>query len=171
MLSKYVWDNITQENYFHNVGLEHTDLLSLENRLSETCPVACFLTGYNITEQFWLFLFNVSSGVHLRLSGQQWTGANIDWTMYINIIKKQCVLPVITTVALQYSSCTWVRCTVKEKAWVTKKSHCGENWEWTLFLRLHICIMSILLLQDLSMLSVVDHLWPVIYKYRCLTHL
>ena len=121
MLSKYVWDNITQENYFHNVGLEHTDLLSLENRLFETCPVACFLTGYNITEQFWLFLFNVSSGVHLRLAGQQWTGANIDWTMYINIIKKQCVLPVITTVALQYSSCTWVRCTVKEKAWVTKK--------------------------------------------------
>ena len=40
--------------------------------------MACFLTGYNITEQSWLFLFNVGSGVYL-LAGQQWTGADIDW--------------------------------------------------------------------------------------------
>ena len=29
------------------------------------------LTGYNTTEQSWLFLFNVGSGVHLRRAGQQ----------------------------------------------------------------------------------------------------
>ena len=37
------------------------------------------LTGYYITEQSWLFLFNVGSGAHLRLAGQQWTGADLDW--------------------------------------------------------------------------------------------
>ena len=37
------------------------------------------LTGYNITEQSWLFLFNGGSGIHLRLARQQWTGADIDW--------------------------------------------------------------------------------------------
>ena len=31
MLSKYVWDDIAQENYLRNVGLENTDLLSQEN--------------------------------------------------------------------------------------------------------------------------------------------
>ena len=38
-----------------------------------------FLTGYYITEQSWVFLFNVGSGVYLRIAGQQWTGADIDW--------------------------------------------------------------------------------------------
>ena len=45
--------------------------------------VACSLTGYNITEQSWLFLFSVASEVHLRLAGQQWTGVNIDWNRCI----------------------------------------------------------------------------------------
>ena len=39
------------------------------------------LTGYSITEQSWLFLFNVGSGVHLQLVGQQWTGADFDWNI------------------------------------------------------------------------------------------
>ena len=34
------------------------------------CLVACSLTRYNIIKQSWLFLFNVSSGVHLWLAGQ-----------------------------------------------------------------------------------------------------
>ena len=38
-----------------------------------------FLTGYSITKQSWLFLFNAGSIVHLRLAAQQWTGVNIDW--------------------------------------------------------------------------------------------
>ena len=59
MVSKYVWDNIAQENYLRDVGLEHTEILSQENRLFDICLVACFLTGQNITEQSWLFLFNV----------------------------------------------------------------------------------------------------------------
>ena len=67
MFYKYSWDNIAQENYWCNVGPERTDILSQENRLFQICLVACFLTGFNITEQSWLFLFNVGSGVHLRL--------------------------------------------------------------------------------------------------------
>ena len=35
------------------------------------CLEACFLTWYNMTQQSWLFLFNVGSGVHLRLAGEQ----------------------------------------------------------------------------------------------------
>ena len=81
MLSKYVWDNIAQGNYLRNVGLRHTDVLSQENRLFEICLVAWFLTGYNITQRSWLFLFNVDSDVDLRLEGQQWIGANIDWNI------------------------------------------------------------------------------------------
>ena len=79
MLPKYVWDNIAQENYFWILGTERTDILSQENRLFQVCFVTCFLTGYNTTEQSWLFLFNVGSGIHLRLAGQQWTGADFDW--------------------------------------------------------------------------------------------
>ena len=33
MLSKYVWDNIAQENYLYNVSSEHTDILLQENRV------------------------------------------------------------------------------------------------------------------------------------------
>ena len=33
MLSKYVWDNIAQENYLCNIGLERTDMFSQENNL------------------------------------------------------------------------------------------------------------------------------------------
>ena len=71
MLSKYVWDNIAQENDLCNVDPERTDILSQENRLFQIRLLVCFSTGYNITEQSWLFLFNVRSGVHLRLVGQQ----------------------------------------------------------------------------------------------------
>ena len=85
MLSKYLWDNISQEYYIRNVGPERTDISSQENRLFQICLVACFLTGYNITEQSWPFFFNVGSGVHLSLTGQQWTGADIDWNT-INIV-------------------------------------------------------------------------------------
>ena len=81
MLFKYVWDNIAQENYLRNVDLEHTDILSRENRLFEICLLACFLTGCNIIKQSWLLLFNVGSGIDLRLAGQQWTGTNIDWNI------------------------------------------------------------------------------------------
>ena len=79
MLPKHVWDNITQENYLCIFMSEHTDILSQENRLFQICQVACFLTGYNTTKQSWLSLFNVISGVHLRLVGQQWTGADFKW--------------------------------------------------------------------------------------------
>ena len=36
--------------------LEQSDMLSKENRLFEVFLVACFLTGYTITKQSWLFL-------------------------------------------------------------------------------------------------------------------
>ena len=39
--------------------------------------------------------------------------------------------------------------------------YCGENQQSTLFLWLHIYIMPILFLWDLSTLFVVDHLWPL----------
>ena len=80
MLSKQVWDNIAQENYFRNVGLERTDILSLEN-LSDDL----FFNGYIIIKHSWLFLFNVGSAVNLRLVWQQWTGASINW----NVTNKQ----------------------------------------------------------------------------------
>lgn len=54
MLFKQVWDNIAQENYFRNVGLKCTDILSLENRL-----MTCLLTGAlssNILGSFYLML-------------------------------------------------------------------------------------------------------------------
>ena len=37
------------------------------------------LTGYYITEQSQVFLFNAGSEVYLRIAGQQWTGTDIDW--------------------------------------------------------------------------------------------
>ena len=43
-----------------------------------------FLTGCYITEQSWLFLFNVGLGVHLQLARQQWTGDDFDWNNIIN---------------------------------------------------------------------------------------
>ena len=46
------------------------------------------LTRYYITEQSWLFLFNVGSGVHSRLAGQQWAGADFDWNISINAMRQ-----------------------------------------------------------------------------------
>ena len=37
-------------------------ILSQENRLFKICLAACFLTGYDITEQSWVFLFNARLG-------------------------------------------------------------------------------------------------------------
>ena len=91
MFCKYGWDNIAQENYWCNVGWEHTGILSQENRLFQICLVACFLTGFNITEQPWLFLFSVGSVAHLWLAGQQWTGANIDLNIAIFPLKTCCL--------------------------------------------------------------------------------
>ena len=85
MFSKYGWDNIAQENYWCSFGPERTDILSPENRLFQIFLVVYFLTRLNITES-WLFLFDVGSGVHLRLPGQQWTRADIDWTIIIGTI-------------------------------------------------------------------------------------
>ena len=82
---KYVWDSIPQEIYLRNVGPERTDILPQKNRLFQICLVACLLTGHNITEQSWLFLFNVELRVHLRLAGQQWTETDIDWNKRIDI--------------------------------------------------------------------------------------
>ena len=80
LLSKYVWDNIAQENYLHNVVPECADIFLQENRLQlQICVVACLLVGYNITKQPWLFLFNVGLAVYLGFVGQQWTEADIDW--------------------------------------------------------------------------------------------
>ena len=47
----------------------YTDILSQGNRLFEICLVACLL-------------FNVGSGVQIRLAGQQWTRADIDWNTW-----------------------------------------------------------------------------------------
>ena len=33
MLSKYLWDNIAQENYLYNIDPARTDMFSLENWL------------------------------------------------------------------------------------------------------------------------------------------
>ena len=71
---------MAQENYFRNVGLERTDILSLENRSHDL-----FFNGYIIMECSWLFMFNVGSGVNLRLVWQQLKGASINW----NITNKQ----------------------------------------------------------------------------------
>lgn len=80
MLSKQVWDNIAQENYFRNIGLECTDILSLENRSHDL-----FFNGCIIIKHSWLFLFNVGSAVNLRLVWEQWTGASING----NVTNKQ----------------------------------------------------------------------------------
>ena len=61
-----------------NAGPERIDIPSQENRLFQICLVACFLTMYIITEQSWLSLINVGSGVHLRLAGQLSTETDID---------------------------------------------------------------------------------------------
>ena len=81
-----VWDNIAHDNYLCNVNPERTNILSQENRLFQICLVACFLNRVNITEQSWLFLLNVDSGVHLRLARQQWTRTDIDWNRFIKQI-------------------------------------------------------------------------------------
>ena len=49
--------------------------------------VACCLTGYIITKQSWLLLFNLCYAVHLQLAGQQWTAADIDWNIFTSIPK------------------------------------------------------------------------------------
>ena len=100
MLSWSAWANIAKENYVCNLGSVSTNNFAQKNNLQFcldlsgptlhmeiTCAmlalftqlVVCFLTGYIITEQSWLFLFNADSGVHLHLAGQQWTGGDIDW--------------------------------------------------------------------------------------------
>ena len=42
-----------------------------------------FLTRYYITEQSWVFLFSAESRVYLRIAGQQWARAGIDWNTTI----------------------------------------------------------------------------------------
>ena len=97
MLSWSAWAKIAKENYVYNLAKKNNlqfylDLsgptLHMEItcamltlctqmyfcRKTSFCLVVCFLTGYIITEQSWLFLFNIDSGVHLHLAGQQWTG-------------------------------------------------------------------------------------------------
>ena len=71
---------------------------------------------------------------------------------------KQCTLPVITAVALWQLLGTWCA-----KVHELPQSHCGDNWEGTLFSWLYIYFMLISHLWDLRALFVVDHLWPVIY--------
>ena len=66
--------------YLRYVGPDHTDILSQENWLFEICLVSCVLTWYNITEQSWLFLFNVGSGVHLQLEDNNEQGPTITGT-------------------------------------------------------------------------------------------
>ena len=68
MLSKYVWDNIAQEDYLYNVSSERTDILFQ----------IYVLPNHNITKQSSHFLFDGGLGVHLWLVGQQWEGADID---------------------------------------------------------------------------------------------
>ena len=41
------------------------------------------------SEQSWLFLFNVRSGVHLWLLGQQWTGTDIDRNIFTSDFLKK----------------------------------------------------------------------------------
>ena len=50
-----------KKNYLCNIDLEHTDIISLENRLFEIFLVACFLTGCNISPNNLgsFYLFNV----------------------------------------------------------------------------------------------------------------
>ena len=83
MLPKYVWDNIAQENYLRNVGDRDT---FAEKPAVSNMSGSLVLTGYYITEQSWLFLFNVGSGIHLRLAGQQWTRVDFDWNMETKFI-------------------------------------------------------------------------------------
>ena len=56
---------------------ERTYILSQENCLFQICLVTCFLIGYITTEKFWLFLFNVGSGVHLRLGRDERSSFNL----------------------------------------------------------------------------------------------
>ena len=86
---KYVWGNIAQESYLRNVGPERTYIiLSQKNWPFQMCLVAFLLTGYNITEQSWLALFNAGSEVHLKLAWQQWIGVDIDWNIKIKYFWK-----------------------------------------------------------------------------------
>ena len=65
----------------HNIAQSAQTSFLRETGCSFKYLVACCITGNNITEQSWLFLFNVGSGVHLRLAGQQGRGADIDWNI------------------------------------------------------------------------------------------
>ena len=87
------------------------------------------LTGYYITEQSWLFLFNVGSGVHLRLAGQQWTGADFDWNNTIDSAvlsstgfcgKDPRVIHFICLVSKEVQVLHSVVCCMNESEWVSE---------------------------------------------------
>ena len=60
MLSKYVWDNITQENYWCNVGPDHIVIISQEN-------------SYIPTKLPWFALANIAQETYLCNAGPQST--------------------------------------------------------------------------------------------------
>ena len=89
ILSKYVWDNIAQDTYLTVLAQRGKTCFRTKTGCNFQCLIACFLTGYNITKESWFFLFNVGSGVHVWLAGQQWTGADIDWNIIKSIFLKK----------------------------------------------------------------------------------
>ena len=73
--------------------------------------VVCFLSRYIITKQFWLFLFNVGLGVHLRLAGQMNRGQHwlehvnhVGTTLDIEILFSQCCPNISETWAIPLKS-------------------------------------------------------------------
>ena len=88
MLCRPCWNNIAQEYCLVNVvqiclrqhctrkllaqcWLKAHRYTFAEKPAVSNMSGSLVLTGYYITEQSWLFLFNVGLGVHLRLAGQQ----------------------------------------------------------------------------------------------------
>ena len=81
----------TREYYLCNIGPECTDIFSQENQLYfQILLVACFLTGYNINKQSWLFSFNVDLEVHLQLEGQIEPWLTLTGTMQLKHFFNHC---------------------------------------------------------------------------------
>ena len=76
MLSKYVWDNIAQENYLCNIGLERTDMFFQENKLRNVVLVClsqhCIKQLRTQCTKCWPTVHSLVSVVQIWLK-QHWT--------------------------------------------------------------------------------------------------
>ena len=70
----------------HNFGPERTNILFQKNRLFQIFLVACFLTGYIITEQSWLFYLMLAQELIYGLQDNKEQGSALTETFILRFL-------------------------------------------------------------------------------------